>query len=515
MSNPYLEGLPENAKVLVELLGKPEKGELNYDKQDRRVTRLEAIRELKNLEAHGIIPPPKKVKGVNVHVHTSESFSVFRSPSEAAWAGYRAGLEVFGINDHYTIDGHREFGEACRILDLKAGLSVEVMAMHEKARENGERTNDPLNPGRTYLCGKGVVHDLEPGSSSEELLKTMRNAFRKRCEEMTEKVNAFLESANSSLGLSFDDVLRLTPRGNVTERHIAQAVTILISNKFPEKMSRKAFLKKLIGEFDDNDLCREDLFQDLIRNRILKAGGPAYVEEPAEAFPGIEDIVQLFRDYGAIPTYPVLGNPVTEKEKYLDSLFDELEGYGIFAVEVIPKRNTRRRLQEILKNAEKHGFPVFSGTENNTKTVEPLLDELSADPVFLPVLRQGAYLILGHQFLSKYAGKGYINQNGCLTFKDKKTGGSFFSFAGRLIWPREVLEWFNMIGQEQTYKIVLGLHQVLGQKRTGCCRVKPGFKVPDGLLDGTQVVNDHLQLIDTKAKKELERLVRDYIIEEL
>jgi len=186
MSNIYLEDLPENVKTLVDLLGNPEKDELNYNGKDVPIKRLEAIKKLKNLEACGVILPPKKVKGVNIHVHTNESFSVFRSPSEAAWYGYRSGLDVFGINDHYTIAGHKEFGKACKILGLKAAFSIEIMAMHDEAQKNGERTNDPINPGRTYLCGKGVIHDLKPNSSSHKLLEKVRSAFRKRCEQMIE-----------------------------------------------------------------------------------------------------------------------------------------------------------------------------------------------------------------------------------------------------------------------------------------------------------------------------------------
>ncbi|MEM4736926.1 MAG: hypothetical protein QXD41_03570 [Nitrososphaeria archaeon] len=315
------KSLPEDARVLIEILGKPEKGELNFDGKIQSLTRLEAIKELKSLEKKGVLPVPKNCGGVNVHVHTNESFSYFRSPCELVWNGYNAGLEVLGINDHYTVNGHKEFGEACKILGLKAAFSIEIIAMHYEAKKNGERTNDPINPGRTYLCGKGVVHSLKPDSPGKKLLETVKAAFRKRCELMTEKVNELLKDIDSSLNLSFNDVIKLTPRGNVTERHIAQAIAELINNSFSEMKYRKIFLKKFLGEFKEEEILNEDLFQNLIRNRILKAGGPAYVEEPPEAFPSIKDTVQLFLEFGAIPTYPVLGNPITEREKDLNLFF--------------------------------------------------------------------------------------------------------------------------------------------------------------------------------------------------
>ncbi|MEM2888169.1 MAG: PHP domain-containing protein [Candidatus Bathyarchaeia archaeon] len=512
MTVSFNEVLPEDVQKLIDVLGKPEKGELSFDGQTQILTRLETIKRLKVLEEKGLLPRPKKCGGVNVHVHTNESFSAFRSPSEAAWHGYRAGLDVFGINDHYTIAGHEEFGEACKILGLKATFSIEIMAMHDGARKNGERTNDPINPGRTYLCGKGVTHDLEPNSRSQKLLEKIRDAFRKRCKQMTEKVDSLLKDIDSSLSLSFSDVLRLTPRGNVTERHIAQAIAELITKKFPEVRQRKIFLKKFLGEFEEYEICSEDRFQDLIRNRILKAGGPAYVMEPIDAFPSIEDTVQLFRDYGAIPTYPVLGTPVTEKEANLDSLFRELEGYGIFAVEVIPKRNTRRRLREIVRTAKKFGFPVFNGTENNTKKVEPLLDRFSLDPEFLPVFRQGAYLILGHQFLSRYGGIGYINQKGGLTAEDRKIGVKLFSFVGSLIWPEKLLEWLTAIGEENVYKLMFGLFTFLESDEISQLEVKPGFKISDNLLRKIHIKNNCCIFADKFSAQEFEEQVRKHVV---
>ncbi|MEM1582633.1 MAG: PHP domain-containing protein [Candidatus Bathyarchaeia archaeon] len=503
---------PEKVQMLISLLGEPEEGELNYTGKKKPMSRLEALKELKRLEIEGIITPPKKNGWVNVHIHTSESFSIFRSPAEAAWEAYRAGLEIFGINDHYTIAGHREFGEACKILGLKAVFSIEAIAMSEEAKERGEKYNDPKNPGRIYLCGKGVIQDLKPDSPGNKLLKTMREALRRRYENMTEKVNEILKGTDPTLNLTFDDVLKCTPRGNVTERHVAQATAELLRNKFPNNHDLKEFLRKLLGEIKI-DLSSDEGLQDLIRNELLKAGGPAYVEEPAEAFPSLEKLASLFREYGAIPTYPVLGNPITEKEADLNSLFDELENYGIFAVEVIPKRNTEERLREILEAAEKRGFPIFNGTEHNTKSPQPLVDDLSKKADFLPTFKKGAYLILGHQFLSKYAGIGYIDSSGNLTFEDRTFGISFFSFIGRITWPDDVLEWLMNIGKENALKVALGLYLILGDKQCNWV-VKPGFKVPNNLLNAINLLNKQTIQIDYKTREELEDIIKTFLVVE-
>jgi len=505
------ESFPKKVQRLVELLGEPEEGELNYAGK-KEMSRLNALRELKRLEGIGVIKPPEKHGWVNTHVHTNESFSIFRSPSEAAWKAYRAGLEIFGINDHYTIAGHKEFREACRILGLKATFSIEAIAMSEEAKKKGERYNDPKNPGRIYLCGKGVVQDLKPDSPGDRLLRTMRNALRKRYEKMTEKANLILKKVDPSLNLTFEEVLKLTPHGNVTERHVAQAIAELIKRKFSGERELKAFLKKLLGSFEE-DKSSEGEFQDLIRNKLLKAGGAAYVEEPPEAFPSLEELVSLFREYGAIPTYPVLGNPITEKESDLDSLFDELESFGIYAVEVIPKRNTKGRLKEILDTAERHGFPVFNGTEHNTKSPQPIVDDFSKDPCFLPTFKRGAYLILGHQFLSKNAGRGYVDCKGRLTFADRDLGISFFLFIGRITWPEDVLEWLASIRHDDVFKLAVALYSTIGNEP---CKwiVKNGFIVPNRLLESINLIDGHVSFANETLKSDFEETVKKFFVKE-
>jgi hypothetical protein len=123
-----------------------------------------------------------------------------------------------------TIAGCKEFSEACKLLGIKALFSIEALALDEVAQTSGRRFNDPNNPGRIYLSGKGVVRELTPGSREEALLDGMQRALERRHRLMVEKVSSLLSKVDSDIRLDFDDVLLLTPAGNVTERHIAQAV---------------------------------------------------------------------------------------------------------------------------------------------------------------------------------------------------------------------------------------------------------------------------------------------------
>jgi hypothetical protein len=127
----------------------------------------------------------------------------------------------------------------------------------------------------------------------------------------------------------------------------------------------------------------------------------------------------MFLAYGSIPTYPVLGNPVTPGERDIDALLDRLESMGFYAVEVIPHRNTRERLTEIVSAARRRWWPVFNGTEHNTPEKRPMLDPFALDPEFEPWFRQSAALLLAHQARAA-AGEGFVREDGCPVIADPR-----------------------------------------------------------------------------------------------
>lgn len=145
-------------------------------------SRLEALRQL----CAGLGERPRR--GTNCHIHTNESFSVFRSPSEAVWQAAREGLAVLGINDHYTVAGHEEFRQACKIAGIAPAFSMEAVGMDRAAEATKLLLNDPDNPGRVYLCGKGITRIPPDSSIAAQRLAGMRAALERRNREMTVKV---------------------------------------------------------------------------------------------------------------------------------------------------------------------------------------------------------------------------------------------------------------------------------------------------------------------------------------
>ena len=195
--------------------------------------------------------PEAPAGGINTHVHTAKSFSYFGSPSDAVWAAFFARLSVFGINDHYTIAGHPEFREACRVAGIRPMFSMEAVAMWGDAERAGATVNDPNNPGRTYLTAKGVTRRFAPGCSGERDLAGMNAALLARNREITNRLAAVVKKRlDRGSSISFEDVLALTPHDQPTERHVVLALAKFLEREFPSVDDRASAIGGLVGGGD-------------------------------------------------------------------------------------------------------------------------------------------------------------------------------------------------------------------------------------------------------------------------
>jgi hypothetical protein len=371
-------------------------------------------------------------RGVNLHLHTNYSFSSFRSPCEAVWQGVREGIAVLGINDHYAVDGHEEFRRACEIAGLPATLSMEAVAMDRECEAAGMLVNDPANPGRAYLSAKGITRyprDGEPGATQ---LAGLRAALEERNREMTARVGRIYRERLGADGPGWEDVVGLTPANNTTERHIARAVYLDLVERAGEggQSSLLELIEKLAAARPEQP--DPTSLQGFIRAKLLKAGGPCYVEERPEAFLSFEEMRETYLAFGAIPAYPVLLDPVTEFEADVAGLLDWLGARGWLALEVIPFRNSRERLSALVGAARERSWPVFTGTEHNTPEPKPLLDKYSLDPEFEEWFAESALVLLGHQAERAAARDGFVDDAGRPAIADAAKRFEHFREAGRL-----------------------------------------------------------------------------------
>ena len=104
-----------------------------------------------------------KIEAVNVnaHLHTPYSFSAFDKLNDALDRAVAENVRVVGVNDFYSTDGYKEWNDGCRSRKLFPLFTVEFISLQQQDQAAGVRVNDPNNPGRTYLSGKGLAYPVE------------------------------------------------------------------------------------------------------------------------------------------------------------------------------------------------------------------------------------------------------------------------------------------------------------------------------------------------------------------
>jgi hypothetical protein len=346
--------------------------------------------------------------GTNLHIHTNHSFSVFRSPSEAAWLAHQAGIEALGVNDFYTTGSYDEFGQACRLLGVQPVFGIEAIALDTDLAAAGTLVNDPANAGKIYLCGKAVTR---PGdATAQAALAGLRRLQEARNRALIANADQRFRATVGAAGPSWQDVVSLTPAGNTTERHVAKAIlerirAVAVERSMPAGDAFKAVVGAPISGSDADQ-------QNAVRNHLLKSGKPCYAPEDPQAFPPVAAIRDIFLRLGAIPTYPVLGNPVTSGEQDVRTWCDRLAAWGFHALELIPHRNSDDRVAAVVTEACRRGWPIFDGTEHNTPAMDPLTTRWGLDGRFRPAFRAGAMVALGHQRLVAEGKGGYLDAAG-------------------------------------------------------------------------------------------------------
>jgi len=357
---------------------------------------------------------------VNAHVHTPFSFSAFMSVEEAFIMAKNEGVKVLGINDFNTTDGYDEWARFASEYNVFPLFNIEFVGLSEEEQAKGIKINDPNNPGRIYISGKGLSFPAklaEPYFSQLESVKTNSNL---QVKEMCDALNIHLGQSGTDLQLSFDEIKESFTRGMVRERHLAQALRIKVFAAEESTAGRRDLFRKIFGNQDlKSDIAQDAAIENEIRSRLLKAGGPAFVAESPEQFLNLEQIRQIILNSGGIPTYPLLADSVnggyTEFEESKESLLETLKNKGFYSVEFIPNRNTTESLEEYADFFVENGFFVSFGSEHNSPDRFPLLlrdkngNELS--PKLKKINFEGACILAAHQYLKARYGEGCIDAN--------------------------------------------------------------------------------------------------------
>jgi len=344
-------------------------------------TRLDALRELREMIERGELKATIAGNDVNNHVHTTYSFSPY-SPTSAVWHAYRAGLKTVGIMDHDSIAGAREFLEAADIIGILATIGVECRVDMSKTPLGDKRFNNPDQEQVAYMALHGVPHQSIDRITEFFVPLTAERGVRNRA--MTARINELMKPHDIALDYDADVVTisQLGDGGSVTERHLLFALCHKLTDRFGRGSAMAEFLKHemdipLSSNVEEvlcdaaNPYYDYDLLGALKSDLVEKFYIPA-----TDECPPVEDVLALGRETGAISAYAYLGDieqSVTGDKKaqlfedaFLDELFFQLKDLGYNAITYMPSRNTAAQLARLRELCDKFEFFQISGEDINT-----------------------------------------------------------------------------------------------------------------------------------------------------
>ena len=363
----------------------------------------------------------QSVSLVNGHFHTPFSFSAFTEIEQAFRMAQAEGVQVLGINDFYTTDGYSEFAVLSQKYQIFPLFNIEFMALQNDLQAQGIRVNDPANPGRTYLSGKGLTQPLKIGKTELALLEQVQHESNVQTAEMLEKLNVLLKELKAGFNFDFEKLKAKYAKNMLRERHIAKALRIAIDEKFSLPEEKKAFYVQVFSGKDVKSALNDvPGLENEIRGNLLKAGGRAFVPEDPKAFLSLEQVKDIIISAGGIPCYPVLLDDVkgnfTDYEGNFIQLYETLVSKGIFSLELIPVRNSFEVLKNFVTYFRSRNFLITFGTEHNTPQLDPVKVScrggIELDEELTRIGFEGACIIAAHQYLVAKGEEGYLDMNG-------------------------------------------------------------------------------------------------------
>lgn len=360
----------------------------------------------------------------NSHIHLPPNFSAFETVEQAVQIAADEGIQVLGCGNYYDYSVYTLFTETAREKGIFPLFGTEIIALEKELQEKGIRVNDPGNPGKYYICGKGISRFESLSPRAAELLSRIRENDTLRMRDMTEKMARVFSDHGIETGLDEKAVIgRVVKRHRCSaemvtlqERHLTQAFQDVFFKKVPADQ-RIAKLSELFGAEPKSGPEDAVGIQNEIRTYLMKAGKVCFVPE---TFVNLAQAKELIIELGGIPCYPVLADGSKHRCEYetpVEQLIETLKANNIQMVEFIPIRNSAEVLAEYATAIRKAGIAVVAGTEHNT------LDMLPIQPACVggaavpndvdAIFKEGICVLAAHAFLKANGWDGFVDgENG-------------------------------------------------------------------------------------------------------
>ncbi|HEY5436811.1 MAG TPA: hypothetical protein VIK13_16415 [Candidatus Limnocylindrales bacterium] len=360
---------------------------------------------------------------VNTHVHLPPNFSAFETAEDAVRAAAAEGIRVLGASNFHDLRIYGRFADEARAAGIVPLFGLEFISMDDGLQEAGVRINDPANPGRVYLCGKGVDPFAPPTETALRLAGEARRTDVDRMRLMVDRLRECFAAAGLATVITDESIAEEVaeaagvPRDWVVlqERHVARAFQEAVF--LVTAPGRRAFLlARAFGGPSSAAVEDAVAVQGEIRSRLMKAGRPAFVAESPVSF---ADAYRLVLEADGIPCYPTLADgvdPICPWETPAAQLARRVLERGIHAAELIPIRNRPEVVDEYVDAFRSAGIIVTAGTEHNTSERIPLeprcVDGSLPSEHARDIFWEGTCVIAAHQNLRSQGRPGFVDREG-------------------------------------------------------------------------------------------------------
>ena len=384
---------------------------------------LGTVAEMQAAAEAGRAPPVRPRS--NGHIHLPPNFSAFETVRQAIDLAAEQGVTVLGASNYYHYGVYADFAALARQRGIFPLYGLEVICLLDDLARQGVKVNDPGNPGKMYLCGKGLTRFAPMNRAAQGLIDLIWRYDTGRMTRMVEILTRHFESRGVTTGLTLEAVKDMVVRRHgsprdtvcVQERHVAQAFQEALFARVPAA-GRVEALQRVLGAAPKAGPDDAVAVQNDIRSHLMKAGKAAFVDEALVSF---EQGYRLILELGGIPCYPTLADgtlPVCGYEDPVEKLIGTLHESRIYSAEFIPIRNQPEVLARYVKAMRAAGFVITGGTEHNTLDLLPMEPTcLKRQPVpedVKEVFWEGACVVAAHQFLTLHGRCGYVDGQGGL-----------------------------------------------------------------------------------------------------
>ncbi len=379
----------------------------------------------------------------NMHCHTFYSYNGYGfSPSYIAYLARKSGWFAAATVDFDVLDAVDEFKAAAELFDIRYAAGMESRTFIAELAD--KEINSPGEPGIAYHLALGFSSGTVPAPA-----RSFADRLRQQAAERTRRIVEAVNTALAPAVLSFDeDIVKLTPGGNATERHVCQAYREKAEALFSAPAERADFWSRKLGiSADDARKLIDDpvKLEATIRAKTMKQGGIGYIAPTPETFPPVEEMNRFALECGAIPTVAWL-NGLTPGESDPEELLKLHISKGAAMLNIIPDRNWNvsepekqqklvAELNRIIGVCDKLDLPVVAGTEMNAPGMK-LSDDFSCAALAPHAARflSGGAILCAHTLLAPL-GRGYLSSWAASHFKNTAQKNSFFAQFGSLMTP--------------------------------------------------------------------------------